>query len=217
MDPAATVALLTAWTVALVSPGPDLVLVLQEALGRGRRAGLLASLGVVLGIALWMLAAIFGLTALFRAVPAAALWTQLAGGALLVFLGVSGLRHAWLARGTRPQPAPQHLDVPAAAPAGRRALLRGLLTNLGNPKALVFFAAVFAPFFTGRLPAAQLAVLVLLLLLVAAAWFGTVALLAGHPVVRRHLGRLRSALDVGASALFVVIGLAFIVAALAGV
>ena len=78
--------------LAAASPGPDLVLVSQQTLSNGRRAGLLCSLGIALGLSVHILYSAFGLAALIAS-STSALWTvKVLGGSYLIYLGVSGLR-----------------------------------------------------------------------------------------------------------------------------
>ena len=132
--------LLPIWIVALVSPGPDALLVAQTAASAGRRDGFACAAGIGAGMAVWSAAALCGLATLF----AEAAWLYrlvvLAGAAYLV---VTGLRMLAAARrgdghGT------EEPGIDALHPGAFVAFRRGLLTNLSNPKAAVLFASVFA-------------------------------------------------------------------------
>ncbi|GGC53392.1 LysE family translocator [Hoyosella rhizosphaerae] len=123
------VLLIGVWAVAVVAPGPDTVVVLRQSIVGSRTSGLAAAAGIVVGIALWIVLAMAGVAALVSAHPALLPILQVLGGGFLVILGVSGLR----AKPSR-----------TAAAAHGRSFWIGLATNLANPKALVFFAAVFA-------------------------------------------------------------------------
>jgi threonine efflux protein len=133
--------LLPIWIVALVSPGPDALLVAQTAASAGRRAGFACAAGIGIGMAVWSAAALCGLATLF----AEAAWLYrlvvLAGAAYLV---VTGLRMLAVAgrggrHGTEEEPV-----TGTVHPGAFVAFRRGLITNLSNPKAAVLFASVFA-------------------------------------------------------------------------
>lgn len=96
------------------------------------------------------------------------------------------------------------------------AYLRGFATNLANPKALVFFAAILAPFIDGQFSATRSLTIIATLLVLALAWFTGLAVLAGHPSFTSRLHTVRRSLDLIASALFIVIGVAFVVSVLIG-
>jgi threonine/homoserine/homoserine lactone efflux protein len=130
-------------TIITVTPGADMALVTRVALGRGRTAAWLTSLGVVSGLMLWGVASAIGISALLSA--SATLYTilKLAGAAYLMFLGLQAL----LAR----VPA-QHSGTTGAASLeashrGRAgAYGQGLLNNLLNPKIGIFYTAFLPQF-----------------------------------------------------------------------
>lgn len=191
---------LLAWVVALVSPGPDFLAVLRTSAARSRRAGLLVTLGVVTGQAVWMVAALAGLTVLLARYEHLYVVLRLVGAGFLILYGLTTLRSAWR---RAPGPAP---ESGAPAPAGWRSWRLGLFTNLSNPKALVFFGALFA----GLLPphadvVARTGVLVVMLAL-ALAWFTLVATLASVPKAVAAYRRARRVVDAVTGGLFVALG-----------
>lgn len=122
--------------VALAVPGPDLVLVVQSAT-RGPRQGASTAAGVVTGLMLHALLAVAGATALLVSLPGALTVVQALGAGVLVWMGVSMLR------------ATRHRATSAADERlhpGRGGYVRGFVTNVTNPKALLFFAAILPQF-----------------------------------------------------------------------
>lgn len=243
MTAAQLLGLFGVWAIAVVSPGPDVVVVLQRALA-GRRQGLATALGIVTGLTVWLAAAFAGVATLVRVYPQVMTGLQVAGGLLLATLGVLGLRGWWRSRRATPPPATAASTTAAPATTAppsdpllgigirypdsdsgsrigvadlvpRADFTRGLVTNLANPKALVFFGAVLTPFLREEVSPAWSMALVAGMIAVALAWFGGLALLASHRVVNERVGRLLPWVDVVASTLFVVVGVAFVVTALA--
>lgn len=124
------------------TPGVDMLCVLGRTLAGGWRGGIAASLGIMAGCAVHVLAAAFGLAALLAVSPWAFVLIKGAGALYLLWLAVGMLRAA-----CRPAPAPAASTAPGAAPRNWRADLRqGLLTNLLNPKVALFVLA-FVPQF----------------------------------------------------------------------
>ena len=126
----------------IVSPGPDTALTIRNTLVGGRGGGIATAFGVVTGLATWTLASSAGLAALLVASQPLFLAVRLAGAAYLVFLGLQALRSALFTKG----------DLPELA-AGRNARLKrsvayrqGLLSNLSNPKIVVFFLSLLPQF-----------------------------------------------------------------------
>lgn len=217
-------ALVAVWTVAAASPGPDIVLVLARSFA-SRRAGLAAAAGVVLGIGLWLAATFAGLATVLQAAPAVMSWMALVGGGFLAWMGAAGLWGAYRERrrgstdsGDEPRRSSSSNDGAVREPHRVRGdFLRGLATNLSNPKALIFFGAMLAPFLSPaggeRLSAPALAGLYVLLLGLAAAVFATIATAASTPALNRRIGRALPWIDVLAAAVFVVVGVAVAVGA----
>ena len=134
------VAFLGVAAVVICTPGQDTALTIRNALLGGRRSGVATALGVSLGQAVWTCAAAAGLVALLRASQPAFAALRLVGAAYLVYLGLQAIMaalgrrraavHVVAGRGTTPQVA----------------LREGLLSNLANPKMVVFFTSLLPQF-----------------------------------------------------------------------
>ncbi len=119
-------------------PGPDMVYLLSRCLAQGRRAGILAALGINLGAYVHLLAAITGLSAILMTSAVAFTAVKWAGAAYLVYLGVGALR----SRG-----GPISVSAEGLSGRSRRAIFwQGFLSDLLNPKVAVFFLALLPQF-----------------------------------------------------------------------
>lgn len=126
----------------VLAPGPDFAVVMKNALVGGRRAGVWTSVGVSASNAVQGTAAALGLGALIvRSQPLfeAIRW---AGVAYLCWLGTQALRSAW--RGPE-QTAEDELPERRAV-GGPTRLRQGFLSNITNPKVLVFYLSVLPQF-----------------------------------------------------------------------
>ncbi|MGC3994133.1 MAG: LysE family translocator [Propionicimonas sp.] len=179
-------------TVLAITPGLDTVFVLRQALRTRRATAFAAAAGVCLGTLVWGVAAAVGVAALFVASDVAFTVLRWAGVAYLCWLAFTYLRSAW--RGDAPS---AEVSVPADSPA--RALAKGLVTNLTNPKVAVFYLTVLPLFLpAGYPPALAGAMLATLHALVGMAWFVVVILAAN--AVRGFLGSRRGARVIDATA-----------------
>ncbi|MCC6496339.1 MAG: LysE family translocator [Propionibacteriaceae bacterium] len=162
--------------VVAVTPGLDTVFVLRQALRGSRRTAFAAAAGIGLGALLWGIAAAAGVAALFVASQVAYTVLRWAGVAFLLYLAWGYLRSA--VRGGVP-----HTDLASGAPdTAREAFIKGLLTDLLNPKMAVFYLTVLPLFLpTGYAPVLAGAILAGVHVLVAFAWF-TVVILGAHAV-----------------------------------
>ncbi|WP_085579213.1 MULTISPECIES: LysE family translocator [unclassified Pseudomonas] len=128
-----------ALAVVYLLPGPDMILLLQTGARQGRGAALATAVGLAVARGCHVALAGLGLAALFKAAP----WTfdvvRLAGAAYLLWLGVQCLRSTLL-------PDLSAAQVPDAKAQWREAVRRGLLTNLLNPKALLFCSVLLPQF-----------------------------------------------------------------------
>ncbi len=125
------------WFLAVVSPGPNTLIVSQMAIGRSRRAGLGATIGIATGALAYASLTIFGLAIVLDRMAWLHDPIRIAGGAYLLYLGIK----SW--RGAR-----DCVAAPAIEAATDGHLLQGvrvgLLTSLTNPKSIAFFVGLFA-------------------------------------------------------------------------
>ncbi|MCP2165562.1 LysE family translocator [Goodfellowiella coeruleoviolacea] len=201
IDPHLLVAFLVTTTIAMITPGPDMLFILGCGMRGGPRAGLLATAGVATSEAVHVAVAAAGLAALFEAVPVAFTVVRIVGAGYLIYLGVQMIRR----RG----------GVDAALPAesgrvsGRRAYLTGLATNLLNPKMVTFTIAFLPQFINPELGQVwlQFAILGAVLIVLEFLVDGAVGVLAGRIggwLRRRHAARRR--VDVATGGLFIGLG-----------
>lgn len=129
------------WLLNL-TPGPDVLYIVTNALRAGARAGVVAGLGITAGCFVHVFAAAAGVSALMAASATAFTVLKWAGAAYLLWMGVRLL----LARA--PQQAQDLQAIARAQPAASLgAVFRGgFLTNVLNPKVAIFFLA-FVPQF----------------------------------------------------------------------
>src|ERR1043165_3715964 len=116
----------TTWILhvaAMVSPGPNVLLVSQLAASDRARSAVFAALGVAFGATLWATCAVFGVNIVFVAFPGLRLALQVIGGAYLLYLAI----RLWRSNGA----APVGRVSSVSAWAGFR---QGFLTNITNPK-----------------------------------------------------------------------------------
>jgi threonine/homoserine/homoserine lactone efflux protein len=121
----------------IATPGQDMVYVVSRSLAQGRFAGVCSAVGVCLGILVHTALAAFGLGAILQASEGLFFALKLVGAAYLVYLGIRLL----LARSA------SSLAGAAAAPLSPPALVRqGMLSNVTNPKMVLFFFAFLPQF-----------------------------------------------------------------------
>lgn len=173
--------------MAVASPGPSTVLVIQTAAVSGRRAGLLAAFAMMLGALAWAAAALYGLQILFARFE----WLYVAfrvGGALyLLYLAYMMIRHAG---------APLPEADPAAVRGGAwQGFTKALLLQLSNPKVMVFMGSIFVSLLPAQPPAWMDATVLAIVAFNEFAWFALVALLFSGETARAFYRRTKLWLD----------------------
>lgn len=175
-----------AFTLALISPGPNFALMLRIGMASGRHVAMRTVLGIAVGEAVWGLAAVLGVAALALRYPIVGTVIRWAGGGFLLWLAFSALRSAW-----RGHASDEVGDI-AGAGGG---FATGLALMLLNPKAGFFWVSL-----TGVLlgPGASLvtgvlavAVAVLLSLL----WHAALALAFSGVRITRLYARARRGIE----------------------
>lgn len=189
--------LLVAAIVISLTPGAGAVNTMTNSISQGWRRSFWGVLGQQIALIIQLVIVAVGVGALVAASPAILTVVKFLGAGYLVFLGLRMLL-------AKPTPPAEHdrVEVTGAAgaggtatsgtPAGRRQepagamLRRGLLVNLLNPKAIVFFLAFIPPFIRADLPAAPQYLIIAATCVVVdvlVMWFG-------FAMLARPLGRL---------------------------
>lgn len=149
-----------------LTPGPNMTYLAVVAASDGRRAGFATVAGVALGLAIVGLIAAVGVAELISASPLIYEALRWAGVLFLLYLAWEG----WSAGA----------NVVSSREQDRGRFLRGLLTNLLNPKAAVFYVAVLPTFIDADRPAlAQSLTLTAIYVGVATIVHGLIVVLAG--------------------------------------
>lgn len=166
--------------LVLVSPGPDMILVVRNTLLAGRRAGLQTSLGILAGNLVHITYCVIGIGWIISQSILAFTVLKYAGAAYLIYLGITSFRS-----GAR------HLDANSIkkSPRSRIWVVQGFFNNLLNPKGTLFFLGVFAMVITPETSASATLVLVLTMMLMCALFWLFFVYTLDRPVVRDVIER----------------------------
>ena len=148
----ALAALMGVWFAAMASPGPDVVQIIRLG-ARSTRAAVWAAIGSTTGLVVWTVASLAGLTALISAHPVILVALQVAGGGYLLWMAFSAISGGIKERrapatvvGTeKSAPQPRGFTPDGIIKLGT-AYRMGLVSDLSNPKVVIFFGAIFANF-----------------------------------------------------------------------
>ncbi|WP_026374940.1 LysE family translocator [Aestuariibacter salexigens] len=169
--------------LAVASPGPDFAVVVKHSISYGRRAALLTSIGIGLGIALHVAYSLLGIGLLIKTTPLLyQAFTFVAAGYLL-YLGWGALQSKPTRLDEVNEPASQQVAL-----SDKKAFWIGLLTNGLNPKATLFFLSVFAVAVSVETPLSVKVAYGVYLCFATALWFCLLSLFLSTKRVRAFIG-----------------------------
>ncbi|MDT0602601.1 LysE family translocator [Thalassotalea castellviae] len=174
--------------LAAASPGPDFILVSQQTITQGKKAGLLSSIGISLGLSIHIIYSIFGLATII-ANSSMALWLiKILGGSYLLYIGIGGLR-------AKPQTQFMHTNDHIQRTSSLKTISKGFLCNALNPKAPVYFVALFTIVISPEVPMLHLIIYGLWMMLIQLTWFSTVVFILSRPRINKKFHQMGHWLD----------------------
>ena len=193
---------LAVYVFAIVSPGPNFILVVNSALSGSRRTGLLTALGVATGSGLFGLAGLLGLIVLVQSLPNFAVLSRLVGGGYLAWLGIGMVRQSRSGNGAVGGRKPATVQTDSALRAWRT----GLLTNLTNPKAWGFYIALFTVVITPGFLLWHKVLLNLTMFFISLFWYAFVAAMISSPRFRPTFQKVQPIVQLILGLLLIVLG-----------
>jgi RhtB (resistance to homoserine/threonine) family protein len=191
--------------LAAASPGPDFILVSQQTLSHGKKAGLMCSIGITLGLSIHIIYSTLGLAAII-ANSSTTLWViKILGGSYLLYLGYQGVRAKPHTKNTEKSKT----NIPKKRSSFKNIGV-GFLCNALNPKAPIYFVALFTVVLSPDLPLLHLVIYGLWMMAIQLAWFSSVVLLLSRPKINEKFQRLGHWIDRILGGAMIVIGLKII-------
>ncbi|MFT5652190.1 MAG: RhtB (resistance to homoserine/threonine) family protein [Psychromonas sp.] len=164
--------------LAVIAPGPDFAVVIRQSISCGRKSALITSLGIGTGISIHVLYTLLGIGFIITQSETALMVAKIAGALYLSYIGFNMLL-------SKPQ---QQTDVKVVIDTDsnhhKGAFMLGFMTNLLNPKATLFFLAIFTAIVSTDTPLAVQSIYGLWIALTTALWFSLVSLFFSQQSVR---------------------------------
>jgi threonine/homoserine/homoserine lactone efflux protein len=171
--------------LAVMSPGPSFLITVRTAVAQSRAEGVKVALGLGAGTVVWAVATLLGLNALFHAVPALFVAMKIGGALFLLWVAYQIFRHA---------ASPLLLDTtPGEAVA--HPFWKGFMTQIANPKVVIFFGSIFVAMLPGSVPLWMAVALVAIVSFNEVWWYSALALFFGSPPVRRFYTKAKVWID----------------------
>jgi len=156
--------------LAVMSPGPDFVMVLRNALQYGKKTAIYTSLGISIGIGVHILYSVGGIAYLLQHNRKLFAIVKVLGALYIIYIGIQTLK-------VKNKP----LDINSTAQkkelSKTEALKIGFITNVLNPKASLFFLSLFSLVIPPNVPTWVLIVISFILIITTFLWFSTVSYL----------------------------------------
>jgi threonine/homoserine/homoserine lactone efflux protein len=138
--------------ILFITPGPDMSLFLAKTMSGGRRAGIAAMTGTMVGCVVHSLLAAFGISALLAASPTGFLVLKVVGALYLLWLAIDAIRHG---------SAVNVSETGAMRMPFWRTFALGVGSNLTNPKVVLFYVTFLPQFIDAHDPHAAAKLMVL--------------------------------------------------------
>ena len=162
---------------ALISPGPDFVMAVKNSVLYSRKTGILNALGFSVAVAVHLTYCLIGLAAIISQSIVIYSMIKYAGAAYLIYIGIKSLRSKGFKGATETHQTRQTLSNWAA-------FRGGFITNLLNPKAAIYFLALFTQIIAPDTPSEILALYSATCTLLTFAWFSGVATILTHAKIQ---------------------------------
>ena len=162
--------------LAVVVPGPDFAVVVQNSISYGRKIGVITALGIGTGISVHVLYTILGFGLLLQTHPFIFSVIQIISALYLAYLGIQ-LIYSNLKKLNEADQISISTSPPNKVISKKAAFLKGFVTNATNPKATVFFLGIFTTVVSQTTPLSVQFTYGVWMCMVNALWFIVVAYL----------------------------------------
>ena len=187
------------WSIAVITPGPNLLITVQTTVNHSRLSGMFIVLGNCTGTMIWAVVGYFGITQLFSITPWLYISLKIAGGSYLIYLGIKSVIIFYRSK-TRPdeqQFRPQKLFINWQ---------KGLITNLSNPKTAMFVTSLFATALPEE-PSLLIGMLsIMLMTSISLFWYSTVVFLFSSKKFGDFYQRIQNRIQGFAGVVFIAFG-----------
>lgn len=188
--------------LAVISPGPDFVVVTRNSL-HSWRVGIATVFGIVAGNALWVGASLMGVSLLISQTVVLFSILKWIGAAYLMWIGYKSLR----AKKQRPEEIEGLKSSEGKAWTTRSAFTNGLLTNILNPKCGLFFLSFFSVVLTPETPTILQAMYGFEVTLIALIWFSLLATILSTKAVKAVFAKIGIWLERVTGAILIALGI----------
>lgn len=167
--------------LAVVMPGPDLIMTVQQSIRYGRSSGIYTALGIGVGISVHVIYTLIGIGAIMHTTPWLFNTIKVIGGIYIFYLGIQLIRsrNSTLTISVSSDQAP-------ASQSRFKSFVIGFMTNATNPKATLFFVAIFTTVVSSSTPIIVQTFYGIWMCIATALWFTVVSMLFSNTQIRQR-------------------------------
>lgn len=205
--------LITIFTLAVISPGPDFIIILRTAIKHGGKTARFIAIGTTLGTCIWIIATLSGITAFLHAYPTSVNTLYTLGAICIISYGIYIIYQLYktkqILKTTKQQTKiEQDLYSSVSSKTGFSAFSLGIFTTtVANPKALIFYTIIFSSILPDHLVWQEFITIILLLPAITFGWFTLVSYVATYHKLVLFYQKKGWLLDVIIAFLFIGLGI----------
>lgn len=185
------------WVVAVISPGPNFFLVVYTAVKGSKSMSIFTIMGIVTGTFVWSLLGFLGIALIFSTFPLIYFYLKILGGIYLIGIGVKLLSRK-----------EKHVsDISSRHRSALSCFLAGFLTNVLNPKTVVFITSMYAATIPVNASLAIGLICVATLCIISGLWYSLVSVIFFNESARRLYLREKGKIEAIAGTIFIGFGL----------
>lgn len=185
----------------LMTPGPDFFYVSQMAASNSRRNTVYGVIGITLGVAFWAAVSMLGLAVLFATMPALHGLIMVLGGTYLAYLGFLLIRSKQNA-----EFLPLSAEELNQQTTAKKEILKGLLVNLSNAKAVVYFSSVMSFVLAKMTEIWEMGVAFALIVVVTFIYFYLISFIFSRNIAKQFYSQYSRYIDNAAGVVFLIFG-----------
>jgi threonine/homoserine/homoserine lactone efflux protein len=184
--------------LVMVTPGPDMILVLRNTFIDGRAAGWQTAIGILCGNLVHITYSVLGIGLLIsRSILAFSVLKYAAAG-YLIYLGIVSLRSS---------ATTLEMNDDAGQRRNHKWLVQGFVNNLLNPKGALFYFGVFTMAITPDTSVSVMLLLILSMMLVSASFWLFFVYTLDRPIIRAAIARSQRTVNRICGALLILLGI----------
>jgi len=187
------------WTLAVITPGPNFFITAQTTVNQSRFAGLFIVLGTCTGTIIWSIAGYFGIASLFIIAPWLYITLKIAGGSYIFYLGIMMI--------IKSCKSPSNPDTLMENSQSKYLnWWKGLITNLSNPKTAMFVTSLFASVLPKE-PTIGIGILIVtLMVVISLVWYSIIVIIFSSNGFKYYYNMMQKWLEGIAGVIFIGFG-----------